>query len=244
MLTASGLERRGVIAAFSERRGGDSPAPFDSLNLGFRTGDALERVRRNRIRLARALDVPRFAVARQVHGTGVARVSASAAGAGFDDPDTALGAADVLATTAVGVPLAVLVADCLPIVLASDDQLVLVHAGWRGLAAGILGRAATLFADPGRVVAAIGPAIGPCHYEVGPEVVDAVEARSPGGAVVVRRDGGMSLDLGRTAIRGLAAVGIHEVDADQACTACEHDRFYSYRRDGVTGRHAMVAVRE
>lgn len=243
VLVAPGLERRGVMAAFPERAGGDSEPPFQTLNMGFRTGDDLERVRGNRVRAVAALDVPRFAVARQVHGIDVARVPASAAGAGFDDPGTALGPADVLVTTERAVPLAVLVADCLPIALASEGLLVMVHAGWRGLASGILSRAVSAFADPTEVAAVIGPAIGSCHYEVGPEVVAAVEAGSGGGAVVERRDGSVALDLRSTAVRGLAAEGITEVEAVEVCTACEADRFYSHRRDGQTGRHAMVAMR-
>jgi polyphenol oxidase len=243
VLVAPGLERRGVLAAFLERAGGQSEPPFHALNMGFRTGDDLERVRGNRIMAVAALDVPRFAVAGQVHGTETARVPERAAGAGFDDPGTALGPADILVTAERAVPLAVLVADCLPIVLASDDLLVTVHAGWRGLASGILARAASVFEDPAGVAAVIGPAIGPCHYEVGPEVVAAVQAGSPGGAVVERRDGSAALDLVRTAVRGLAAEGIREVEAAEACTACEPERFYSHRRDGRTGRHAMVAMR-
>ena len=243
VLVAPGLERRGVMAAFPERAGGESEPPFHSLNMGFRTGDDLERVGRNRLRVVAALEVPRFAVAMQEHGNEVVPVPGPAAGAGFEDPDAALGPADVLVTAERAVPVAVLVADCLPIVLASDDLLVMVHAGWRGLASGILSRAASVFRDPARVSAAIGPAIGPCHYEVGPEVVAAVEAGSPGGAVVERRDGSAALDLRSTAVRGLAAEGITEMQAAELCTACEPDRFYSHRRDGRTGRHAMVAMR-
>jgi hypothetical protein len=243
VLVAPGLERRGVLAAFPERAGGESEPPFHALNMGFRTGDELERVLANRFRAVAALDVPPFAVARQVHGTDRELVSGSAAGAGFDDPDTALGPADVLVTAERDLPLAVLVADCLPIVLASDDLLVMVHAGWRGLASGILARAASQFRDRAAVSAVMGPAVGPCHYQVGPEVVAAVEAGSPGGAVVERHDGSVALDLRRTAVRGLAVEGIRGVEAAEVCTACEPERFYSHRRDGRTGRHAMVAMR-
>jgi YfiH family protein len=243
VLVAPGLERRGVLAAFPGRAGGESESPFHALNMGLLTGDDLEHVRRNRTRMVTALGIPPFAVARQVHGTEVARVPEGAAGAGFVDPSAALGPADILATEERGVPLAVLVADCLPIVLASDDLLVAVHAGWRGLASGIVARAVSAFRDPSAVAVAIGPAIGPCHYEVGPEVVSAVEGGSLGGAVVVRRDGSVALDLRRTAEAGLAAGGVRQVEAAEVCTACEPDRFYSHRRDGRTGRHVMVAMR-
>ena len=243
VLTAPGLERRGVLAAFTQRAGGESPPPFDSLNLGFRTGDDRDRVRRNRGRAVSGLGIGPFAVARQVHGAAVARVPVEAAGAGFHDPAAALGPADILVTSARGLPLAVLVADCLPIVLVSDHLLAAVHAGWRGLAAGIVARAAAEFEDRSVVSAAIGPAIGPCHYEVGDEVVTAVDRGSGGGAVVERRDGSTALNLRATAVRALVAAGIRDVKVIELCTACEPGRFYSHRRDGTTGRHAMVAMR-
>ena len=243
VVRAPALERRGVLAAFPERGGGVSQAPFESLNLGFLTGDDPDRVRGNRVRTVSEMGIPRFAVARQVHGTAVTRISEEAAGAGFNDPATALGPADVLVTSAPAVPLAVLVADCLPIVLASEELLVVVHAGWRGLAAGIVARAAAQFEERAGVAAAIGPAIGPCHYEVGPEVVAAVDAGSPGGATVRRTDGTTALDLSATAVRALNAAGIRAVEVSGLCTACDPERFYSHRRDGRTGRHAMVAMR-
>ena len=243
MLTAPALERRGVRAAFLERGGGVSEAPFASLNLGFRTGDGPDHVRHNRGLAVSALEAPRFAVARQAHGTGLVRVPEEAAGAGFDDPDDALGPADILATSASGVPVAVLVADCLPIVLGSDDLLVAAHAGWRGLAGGVITRAAAEFEDRAGVTAWIGPAIGPCHYDVGPDVVTAVERGSGGGAVMQRRGGMRALDLRATAARALQAAGIRDLEVTELCTACAPERFYSHRRDGRTGRHAMVAMR-
>ncbi|MGH2675254.1 MAG: polyphenol oxidase family protein [Actinomycetota bacterium] len=244
VLVAPRLERRGVLAAFTERGGGVSDPPFHSLNLGFRTGDDLQRVRRNRHRMVEALGIPPFSTARHVHGTELVRVTKVGAGAGFEDPATALGEADAVATDLPGLPVAVLVADCLPIVLVADDLLVLVHAGWRGLAAGILATAASELGDPSAASAAIGPAIGPCHYEVGPEVVDAVDRGSPGGAVVERRDGRMALDLEATASRALAASGVSDIEVMGGCTACQPERFFSHRRDGRTGRHVMVAMRQ
>jgi YfiH family protein len=244
-LVASGLERRGFLAAFAERTGGESEDPYRSLNLGFRTGDDHERVRRNRERLVASLGVPPFALSRQVHGVDAVRVGPSQAGAGFADPGTVLPEADVVATTARALPMAVLVADCLPVALASDAEglLVGVHAGWRGLAGGILGRAVALFRDPARVAAALGPAIGPCHYEVGVEVVEAVAAGSSAGAVWERRHGRIYLDLGSTAIGALGVAGVQEVEDAAVCAACQRERFYSNRRDGLTGRQAMVAMR-
>lgn len=242
VLIAAALERRGVLAAFSERTGGVSPDPFRSLNLGNRSGDDVARVRVNRTRVIEALGVPPFASAHQVHGTHVLRIGRRRAGHGFDHGGM-VHAADVLVTSRPGTPVAVLVADCLPVVLASDDLVVVVHAGWRGLAGGILDRAIALFPEPGAVAGAVGPAIGPCHYEVGDDVAGAVASGSPAGAVRRRKEGRVFLDLPGTAATVLRSRGIRDVDLAEVCTACEEDRFFSHRRDGVTGRQAAIAMR-
>jgi YfiH family protein len=239
-LVAPTLERRGVRAAFLERTGGVSAPPFDTLNLGFRTGDHYDAVRANRRRAAAALGIDRFTTARQVHGTGVARIGRTRVGAGFEAPSDAPPPADILATGLRGAAVATLVADCLPVVLATDRLLVSVHAGWRGLAAGVLPRAVSLFPDPGAIGAWVGPGIGPCHYEVGPEVIAAVEASTP--AAVDRRRGRSFLDLSATARSQLRALGVVDVEAADQCTACSPERFFSHRRDGVTGRHGTVSV--
>ena len=243
VLVAPGLERRGVLAAFTERGGGVSEPPFRSLNLGFRTGDDPSRVRRNRRRAAEALKVPHLTSARQMHGVRAVRIGTARAGRGFLDPDDALPPADVLVTRGERVALTTLVADCLPVVMASDELVVTVHAGWRGLAAGVLNRAARLFPDTGRVAVAVGPAIGPCHYEVGAEVAEAVADGSPSGAVRVRRLGRTFLDLPGTAAKVVQDAGVGQVEVAEVCTACEPDRFFSHRRDGRTGRQAAVAMR-
>jgi YfiH family protein len=240
VLVAPTLERRGVRTAFLERTGGVSAPPFDTLNLGFRTGDHPDAVRANRRRAAKALGIDRFATARQVHGTGVARVGRTRVGAGFEGPSDALPRADILATGLHGVALATLVADCLPVILATDRLVVSVHAGWRGLAAGVLPRAVSLFPDPGAVGAWVGPGIGPCHYEVGPEVIAAVEASTP--AVHLRRRGSSFLDLSATAQVQFRALGVVDLEAADQCTACSPERFFSHRRDGITGRHGTVSV--
>jgi purine-nucleoside/S-methyl-5'-thioadenosine phosphorylase / adenosine deaminase len=243
-LVAPGLERRGFLAAFSERTGGESDRPYRSLNLGFRTGDEVDRVRANRGRLVAALNLPPFATARQVHGTDVVHVGPGLAGRGFAEPEGGLSRGDVLSTSARSVPLGVLAADCLPIALASEAEgrLVAVHAGWRGLARGIIRVAVGLFEEPAGVAAAVGPAIGPCHYEVGAEVVEAVDAAGER-AVWRRRDGGRFLDLAATAARSLAASGVPDIEDAGLCTACHPERFYSHRRDGRTGRQGMVVMR-
>jgi YfiH family protein len=246
-LVATTLERSGFLAAFTERTGGASSGPFESLNLSQVMGDDPSGVRANRERVVDdlALGGP-FALPQQVHGVAVARVDGSNAGAGFRDPADRLAGADALVTSDAGVPLGVLTADCLAVAMASPatGRLAVVHAGWRGLAGGILAEAARAFDDPGDVVAAIGPAIGPDHYEVGPEVVERVTETAGADTVVEHRNGRLFLDLAGTAEGVLRSLRVGGIDAARVCTACEPGRFYSHRRDGgATGRQALVAVR-
>jgi hypothetical protein len=243
-LIAEEMERHGFIAAYSERTGGVSQPPFDTLNLGYATGDRPEDVRQNRDRLVRALGVRAFAVAKQTHESNVVRVGDKRAGAGFAGPPSPLGEADALAVSRPGLAVAVLVADCVPIALASPDQgvLVAVHAGWRGMATDVVGHTLRLFERPG-VLAAIGPSIGPCHFEVGEDVAVAVAAGSEAGAITERREGRLFLDLPGTVARVLRAAGVSRIEEAEVCTACEPERFFSHRRDGETGRQAMVALR-
>jgi len=242
-LVSEGLEARGFLAAFTERAGGVSGPPYDSLNLAVHTGDRRPDVQENRGRAVSALGLDRFATADQVHGSTVVRLGQTRGSRGWDEPQ--IEGADALAVTRQGLAVAVLTADCLPIALGSpgEGMLVVVHAGWRGLAAGVIDAALAVFDRPGGLHAAIGPAIGPCHYEVGEDVALAVAAGSASGAVTERRDGRLFLDLPGTANRVLRAAGVRRIDRADLCTACEEDRFFSYRRDGVTGRQALVAVR-
>lgn len=243
-LVSPSLESRGFLAAFTERTGGVSAAPFDTLNLGLRTDDARERVMQNRRGLIESLNVAPFAAGAQVHGSGLARVGRNRAGAGFDDPRAMIAGVDALSVTHRNLPVAVFVADCLPIALASprEQLLVVVHAGWRGVAAGILPRAVGEFERTSEVLAVIGPAIGPCHYEVGEEVARAVSAGSGGGALSERRGDRQYLDLPGTAARSLRNAGVRHIEVSELCTACLPDRFFSYRRDGSTGRQALISM--
>jgi YfiH family protein len=244
-LVSTTLEASGFLAAFTERTGGVSPTPYDTLNLGLRTKDSARRVVENRRRITEALGVPAFATGEQVHGHNLVRVGERRAGAGFGQAGEALPKADALAVRRRRVPVAVLVADCLPIALGSPKErlLLVVHAGWRGVAAGILARTIGAFERPSEVRAAIGPAIGPCHYEVGDDVAAAVAGGSGVGAAAERRGGGRRfLDLPRTAAEALRAAGVRGVEVSGLCTACHEDRFFSHRRDGVTGRQALVAM--
>jgi polyphenol oxidase len=140
--------------------------------------------------------------------------------------------------------LAVLVADCLPVLFAARDgsAVAVAHAGWRGLAAGVLEAAVTAMAGSGPLQAWLGPAIGPGHFEVGPEVRAAFMARDPkdAAAFVANARGRWQCDLHALARARLHALGIDSVHRDADCTYAQPQRFYSYRRDGLTGRMAAL----
>jgi purine-nucleoside/S-methyl-5'-thioadenosine phosphorylase / adenosine deaminase len=244
-LVSSDLEDIGVLGAFTERGGGDSSAPFDSLNASFSVGDDPAAVRANRRRIVEGLGVPPFAIAALVHGDYLVRVGSKRAGAGFEDPAESIAGADGLLATGVGVSLAVTSADCVPLVFASPSEptIAVVHAGWQGFAAGIIARTAAAFERTSDLHVAIGPAIGPCHYEVGEDVALAVASGSDAGAVASRREGRTVLDLVATARGILKAAGVRRIEDTGLCTACEGRRFYSHRRDGASGRQAAVAMR-
>jgi YfiH family protein len=211
------IDLPGGTALFTTRRGGVSEGPYASLNLGLWTDDDAERVRDNRERVRVEVGAQRLAQGRQVHGT---RVVVDAEG---------IEEADGQVTTAPAVAAMVLVADCLPVALAGPERVGVVHAGWRGLAAGVLEEGV---AACGAVAAAIGPGIGPCCYEVGDDV-RAVFGTSE-----------RTLDLKAIARSRLEAAGVGEVHDCGLCTSCDAERFFSHRRDrGVTGRQAGLAWR-
>ena len=220
--------------AFSTREGGVSEGPYASLNLGRLTGDDVDRVDENRRRLCAEIgaDAAALTLNRQVHSTLVHRAEAGARG----EPG------DGLWTEARNLPVLAMTADCLPIALVRADAEVpavaVVHAGWRGLLDGVARVGVETLG--GRVRAAIGPAIGPCCYEVGPEV--AQPFADAFGADVVD---GRSLDLWTSAERALNAAGVDDVHRIDLCTACNPDRFFSHRRTGkprgVQGVIARVA---
>jgi polyphenol oxidase len=228
-------ELPGARAAFSTRVGGVSAAPFDSLNLAILTGDVRDRVRDNRHRLSAALglDPANVLIGRQVHGADVTVHDDAPIPNAFADPGPELPEVDGHATGRPGLAPLVMVADCLPVALAGDGGVAMAHCGWRGLAAGLVERAAGAV-DAG--AAAIGPGIGPCCYEVGDEVLAAFEGLGTGVA-----DGRM-LDLREAARRLLERAGVGSVTASELCTRCNPELFYSHRRDGErTGRQAGLA---
>lgn len=230
------------VRALTTLRGGDgvSPPPFDRLNLGLRCGDDPALAHRNRERLAGWLALPsRPHWLRQVHGTDVLRFDAA-------PPDTDEPEADAAVTDRPGVVLAILTADCLPVVFAAHDgsEIAVAHAGWRGLAAGMLeATVATMRTPPDRLRAWLGPAAGPLAYEVGAEVRDAFLAKTAGadGAFSPTRPGHWHADLFALARQRLGAAGVADVHGGRHCTISEPASFYSHRRDGRSGRIATLA---
>ena len=209
---------------FTTRRGGVSAAPFDSLNLGLWTEDEPGDVRANRERVRPG--GRRLAQAKQVHGTRILRAEE--------------GEGDGQVTDREDVAPVVLTADCLPIALATPRAVAMVHAGWKGLADGVVGNGVAELRDGGPVVAAIGPSARGCCYEVGDEVRDAL-GQAP------RGEGGRDrrIDLAAIARERLDALGVREVHDVGLCTMCtDPSLFFSHRRDGPrTGRQGGIAWR-
>lgn len=238
-----------VHAAFTLRTGGVSSGPYASLNLGAHVGDSAAAVARNRQLVREALQLPGEPVwLDQVHGREV--LAADDARAMADAGPAVRPVADAASTRRPGQVLVIQVADCLPVLLAARDASVVAaaHAGWRGLAAGVLERTVGAMAvAPESIVAWLGPAIGRRHFEVGDEVRDAfLSPASPAGraevSVAFERNarGRWQCDLHALAKQRLAAAGVRTFDADGSCTYAQPDRFFSYRRDGVCGRMAAL----
>lgn len=237
----------GVGAAMSLRAGGVSAAPWATLNLGRAVGDDAVAVAANRERFAGAIGAAPVWL-RQVHGANVLHLVDAREG---DEP------ADAAWTDRPGVACTVLVADCLPVLMCSRDGRVVAaaHAGWRGLAGGVLEATLAALQDgagvaPGEVLAWLGPCIGARAFEVGVDVLQAFgrdSAAQDHDAFTFRPrpDGAprWRADLVRLARQRLAAAGVQQVAADGRCTVEDASAFFSYRRDGVTGRHAAAVWR-
>jgi YfiH family protein len=240
-------EGGGVTAAFPGREGGVSPAPFESLNLGLSVDDDAANVLENRRRLCAALGVPqeRLVVPGQVHGTTLAWVADAEAGRGAHDRETVIHDHDGLLTATHGLGLVVSYADCVPVVIAArgadGPELAVVHAGWRGMLAGIVGQAAGQLAGRGRLLGAVvGPSIGPCCFTVDEALRERFQARFPGCT------GERAVDLWACAGRDLEAAGVPPgaVTVTGLCTM-DDGRFFSHRGDhGSTGRHLAIAWRQ
>ena len=231
------IDLPGARAVFTTRRGGFSTGAYWALNLGRLTRDDPGAVQRNRTLLQSQVD-GQLAMIRQVHGTRVLKLTG--AGDLGTSPHRTLEEADGQATAQPGVAPMVLTADCLPIALAGGGAVAMLHAGWRGLADGIVDegvRALRELANDVELAAAIGPGAGGCCYEVGEEVR---ERFASCGADVHR---GANLDLKVIAREQLERAGVRAVHDAGLCTICSPDSlFFSHRRDhGVTGRQAGVA---
>ena len=225
-----------VRAATTLRWGGVSRAPFDSFNLGDHVTDDPMAVRTNRARLRDHLALPAEPLwLTQVHGTQVVDAAVSVMGT----------QADASFAREAGVVCAVLTADCLPVFLCdrAASCIAVVHAGWRGLAAGVIEQGlAAMGVSPGEVLAWLGPAIGPEAFEVGGEVRQVFVAEHPAAHSAFRANaaGRFFADLYALARLRLEAAGVASVHGGGFCTYSEGERFFSYRRDGVTGRMASL----
>jgi polyphenol oxidase len=224
--------------AFSTRVGGVSEAPFDSLNLAVMTGDAPERVIENRRLLCAdvGVDARRAQMAWQQHGASVRQAETQGLVELADRPRC-----DGLWTEESDVGLMLVAADCLPITLARTDGarpgIAVLHVGWKGLLGGIVQAGATAL-GPGRLVAAIGPGIGPCCYEVRADVAEPYRAAFPPQIV---RNG--RLDMWSAAEHALRDAGCRSVERVDLCTSCHPELFFSHRRDGPrTGRQGVLAA--
>lgn len=247
-LTAPNIAAR---HAFSTRLGGVSTGALESLNLSARRGDTPENVRENwrRLGAAAGLELTRVVYAEQIHSADVRIARAADAQPPELEPRFAC---DGFVTNEPGVPLAVFMADCLPALLHDPVAGVIgaVHCGWRGSVGDILGAAiaqmCALGARPADIRAAIGPGIGACCFEVGPEVVAAAGAllKEPLGAFVHPKENGKALlDLKGVNSRRLAQLGVppEQIAVSDACTMCRTDLFWSHRAtNGCRGVQAAV----
>ncbi|QNN47634.1 peptidoglycan editing factor PgeF [Thermomonas brevis] len=260
----------GVRALTTTRFGlGMSQPPFDTFNLGSRCGDDAEAVAENRRQLEAALalpSAPRWL--RQMHGVEVARFAPSLSrseGEGLSSAQQAEATpsrlppslrerggeseepeADAAVTSTLGTVLAILTADCLPVVLAAKDgsEIAAAHAGWRSLCAGVLeATVAAMRTPPDRLMAWLGPAAGPQAYEIGEEVFDAFTARDGRArmAFLPTRPGHWKVDLYTLARQRLLDAGVFDVHGGGLCTISDPARFFSHRRDGRSGRIATLA---
>lgn len=243
ILPQSDMQLPGIAALATTRAGGSSPAPYDDgrggggLNLGVHVGDALDNVQRNRAQLRLHLPAePAWLT--QVHGTTVLDAAQV-----HDAP-----AADASFTTQRGLVCAIMTADCLPVLFADAAGRVVgaAHAGWRGLAGGILENtvAAMRAAGAENLHAWLGPAIGPAQFEVGEDVLQAFAAKDNAMRTAFKpiagRPGKYLADIYQLARQTLGNIGVVAVTGGDFCTVSESQRFYSYRRDGVTGRMATL----
>lgn len=253
--TIPAFERLGCRAVFFQRRGGVSRGECRGLNLGFNAPDDPERVRRNRLLALRSAGFCRLqpAAGMQIHGTRLRRVRRRDAGRGWLDPATAFAATDGLLTEETGLPVCVVTADCLPVLIAAEGAtgVAAVHAGWRGVAGGILVKALRRFRSwwgvrPEAIWIAIGPGIGPEDFIVRDAVLAELGALYPE-AVLNRRGNTAGFDLWDAVRIQARRCGVPEnqVIILRENTAAHPRKYFSHRRDqGRTGRMLAVIQRD
>ena len=225
-----------VCAYVSTRVGGVSNPPFDGLNLGLHVDDDPAAVKQNRQLFASYIDMPDSAVwLNQVHGTEVAQLPCG----------LPLKSADAATSRTVNQVCAVLTADCLPVFFCnlSGTQVAVAHAGWRGLCSGVLESTLAQFDEKDDVIAWLGPSIGPSAFEVGDEVKEAFTSVDPQAELAFgssMRAGKWFADLYLLARQRLLSAGVKQIYGGDYCTFTDSERFFSYRREGMTGRMASV----
>lgn len=225
-----------VKACSTTRLGGVSLPPYDSLNLGDHVGDDIQAVAYNRQLLMASAGLPQMPLwLEQVHGTKVLVLNGQI-------PQNKQ--ADAVYSNKVGQVCAVMTADCLPVLFASlaGDEVAAAHAGWRGLCHGVLENTVAHFAvQPAQITAWLGPAIGPRQFEVGPEVRDAfIAVDCAAGAAFIPHGEKFLADIYFLAKQRLQRAGILAIYGGNRCTMSEMSHFFSYRRDGLTGRLASL----
>lgn len=243
-------DMRFIIAAISTRIGGVSKKPYYSLNLGYHVSDVHESVAENRRRFCNNLgiDVGSLVISQQVHGNRATVIDESQKGNGAYGHEDAISGADAMITESPGVALAVLTADCVPVIVVDPlrKAIGIAHAGWRGALHKIAARAVlkmrdTFGTEPADCLVALGPSISPCCYRAGEDIISQFQSAF-GPAVCVAKD---RLDLQLAVELQLARVGVEEnnISSSRLCTACNRDLFYSYRAEGGrTGRMMSVIM--
>ncbi|WP_217874554.1 peptidoglycan editing factor PgeF [Pseudoalteromonas shioyasakiensis] len=239
MITPAWTAPKTVSALSTTRQGGVSVAPFDSFNVGLHVGDDEQAVLANRALLTNQLPNPAVWL-NQTHSSDVVEVDE------LSDLSE-VRSADALYTRLVKQPLAIMTADCLPVLLCSSsgDEVAAVHGGWRGLAQGILASTVSHFQAPASdIIAWLGPAIGPLQFEVGQEVKECFCSQNPvhQQAFTAKHEKYMA-DIYLIARQQLAQLGVVNIYGGEHCTATDKTQFFSYRRDGQTGRMASLIWR-
>ena len=248
---------QGIRHFVTTRTGGFSNPPYDSLNLGFHVGDDPENVLKNRKRLAATIGIPldHFTIGRQIHSGNVTIISEEMSGKGSTEHREAINATDAMVTTAPGICLIILVADCVPLLFFDPARKVIgvAHAGWKGtLQCVVLNTVRSMESvfgsSPQDIVVGMGPSIGPCCYEVGPEIISRVESifgTTREYIVKESRDGKGCFDLWKANLKQLLYAGVEEknIEMAQKCTCHNPELFFSYRHQkGDTGRFGAGIV--